>query len=649
MVFNDKFFFDIGFFFDKIREGQKTFMSEEILAIENKQNLLVQAPTGIGKTLASLCPAIYLSKKLDKKVLFLTSRQTQVNHIIKTIREISNKLDERIKYSVFIAKKDMCAFKKVKKSDFNDFCKEKKDKKECEYFLNTYDDTISHKRDEVLENSYDNFNSVEDFNNFVLEKKSFYVESLEKTKNLCFCPYEMMSLNSLISDIIICDYNYVFKKKFLEILLGKTNSRLEDFILIVDEAHNLIDRVRNLYIQTFDFETIKNFSIELNKFIQNKSFDKYILIFKNTLQKVFEKKRKEHTFEYEVFREEFFLELNDNFHTKDFDENFTQILEDLKTISKIVLQVRTKSYAKKIYDFLVFFDKLNSKSFVSILEIENENKINFNIKIQIKLLDPKIISSSILNGTHSSILMSATLSPINMYGDILGIENYKSLNLESPFSKENHLVLVDTKTTTKYSLRTKEMIFKIAKNVESILKSQDKNTIIFFPSYDFLNKVLENIKINSFEKKVLTESRKMTKEQKEFFLNEFNKKSFLKVCLFAVSNGNFSEGIDLKESSLEVVVVVGIPLAPPNLFIKNIIKYFDEKYRKGLEYGYTNPAMTKIIQAGGRCIRTENDRGIIILMDNRFLSQTYTKCFPSFWNLKQSFDLENEIKEFFKI
>ena len=89
-----------------------------------------------------------------------------------------------------------------------------KDKKECEYFLNTYDDTISHKRDEILEKSYDNFNSVEDFNNFVLEKKSFYVESLEKTKNLCFCPYEMMSLNSQNSDIIICDYNYVFKKSF---------------------------------------------------------------------------------------------------------------------------------------------------------------------------------------------------------------------------------------------------------------------------------------------------------------------------------------------------------------------------------------------------------------------------------------------------
>ena len=134
MVFDDKFFFDIGFFFDKIREGQKTFMREEILAIENKQNLLVQAPTGIGKTLASLCPAIYLSKKLDKKVLFLTSRQTQVNHIVKTIREISNKLDEKIKYSVFIAKKDMCAFKKVKKSDFNDFCKEKKIKKNVNIF-----------------------------------------------------------------------------------------------------------------------------------------------------------------------------------------------------------------------------------------------------------------------------------------------------------------------------------------------------------------------------------------------------------------------------------------------------------------------------------------------------------------------------------
>ena len=649
MKYDDNFFFDIGFYYDNIRDGQKKFMIEEIKAIENSKNLIVEAPTGIGKTLASLCPAIFLAKKLNKKILFLTSRQTQTFNVIKTIREISNKRDERIRYSVFVSKFDMCSHekvRKVKREDFNDFCKDKKDKRECSYFSNTYADELFKIRDEVLENTYENFNSVEEFKDFVSTKREVLFN--EKKTHCGFCPYEMMSLNLASSEVIVCDYNHIFKKKLLENLLAKTNSSISDFILIVDEAHNTPDRVRNLYTQTFDYGIIKSFSIEIKNFIEEKKFDNYVLVFKKTLDDLYKFREKEYQTQYEIKNSEFLDFLKSNLVNGNKDEAIENLLDDLKTISKIVLQIRTKSYAKKIYDFIKFLQNVNSNSFINILEITNKNEINFNIKLQIKLLDPKIVCKNVLNETHSTILMSATLSPVEMYREILGIENSVEISLESPFSKKNHMVLVDSSVTTKYTQRTKEMLLKISKNVEKVMRSQNKNMIFFFPSYDFLNKILENINLNLIERRILVERRNLPKKDKEFFLNEFKKSTFRNVVLFAVSSGNFSEGIDLKENFLEMVCVIGVPFAPPDIYIKNLIKYFDLLYGKGVEYGYMNPAMTKIIQASGRCIRSERDKGVIVLMDNRFLSQEYVKCFPSFWNLKQSFDLENEIKDFFE-
>jgi len=292
---------------------------------------------------------------------------------------------------------------------------------------------------------------------------------------------------------------------------------------------------------------------------------------------------------------------------------------------------------------LKIWKKLQGENFVKFLEIDGyASSSKFDLSLNIKLIDPSILTKSILENTHSTILMSATLNPLEMNKNILGIEKAEEVDLESPFEKKNHLVLIDKEISTKYSDRCDNLYKKIAEKIETIL-SFEKNTIIFFPSYKFLEDVISKININFISGKILKEVRHMSKENKEKFIDHFKKSSYNKVVLFGVLGGSFSEGLDLPNEFLEVVVVIGLPLAPIDIVIKSNIQYFENKFKNGEDYGYLNPAMTKMIQAAGRCIRSEKDKGVIILMDNRYLYPKYKKFIPNHFNLKTSLNLKNEL------
>ena len=248
--------------------------------------------------------------------------------------------------------------------------------------------------------------------------------------------------------------------------------------------------------------------------------------------------------------------------------------------------------------------------------------------------------------------MSGTLSPINMYKDILGIANCETLELDSPFSNKRQLTLVIDDVTTKYSARSFEMYERIANHVFDLLFSvHDKNAIIFFPSYDFMERVLSNINLISLERKVLKEQRYMTKEQKEEFVDNFKSKSGFEnksKVLFAITSGSFAEGLDLPNEALELVGIVGLPLGVPDIFTNAVIRHFDKKFAKGQMYGYIHPAMSKIVQAAGRCIRTETDKGVVVLIDTRFIWPLYAQTFPKHWKLKVVDNYKLEIANFFE-
>lgn len=631
----DEFFTKLNFPYSNVRAGQDEFIRRVYSTIENKKNLLVSAPTGLGKTVSALAPAIKLGKKLNKTVVCLTSRQTQANQVIKTIRDISDKSGEPVNYVAFIGKRSMCYHEERDlhpAQDFLDFCKKTREKGKCKYYSNVKDSENEEEIKHVLKESSDSFMSVENF--------------VSLSGSCGFCPYELAAKKAYQCDVVICDYNYLFASGMQEVFMGKIGCEIEDCIVIVDEAHNLPDRIRMSYSYNLSTELLDNALKELKDSLKTSEYDNYVKEIKNVLKDLLFEKMDEGKENYLILKEEFIEKYVSKFN----GFKLKSIIDELRDAEALVKETKIISFVGRVANFLERWSEFDSESFLRVLEkeIKKEKPI---VTLSLTCIDPGDMSGDILNRAYSSILMSGTLSPINMYKDILDVKNADTLELDSPFSKENQLTLVVDDVTSKYSARSLDMFKKIARNIEECLNGGfGKNALVFFPSYAFMDQVLTHLSITSLDRRVIKEQKFMTKEDKEKIVTEFKEsKGFNEKAkvLFGVTSGSFSEGLDLPEDSLEMVIVVGLPLAVPDMFTNSIIRHFDKKFSKGELYGYIYPAMSKIIQAAGRCIRTETDRGVVVLMDNRFLWPKYALSFPKNWHMRVVDNNKLEIENFF--
>lgn len=631
----EEFLTQINFPYSNVRKGQDEFIVRVNKAISQKKNIMVCAPTGLGKTVSALAPALYYAKQHNLTVICLTSRQTQANQVIRTIRDISQKSNQKIKYMAFIGKRNMCVHEDrdlYPASDFNEFCKKVRETGKCKYFKNSKDDENAEQIKGIIDESANSFMDVEGF---------------VKLAGSCkFCPYEIAGLKAHQADIIVCDYNYLFSAGIKEGLLGKIGRTMEECIVVVDEAHNLPDRIRNSYSYTLSNELLKNAIKELTDFIKTKDYDDYLFHIKSALEDLLMEKIDGEKQQYLIEKSEFIGILLQKFHNK---IKMDEIIDKLYTVEALVKEDRVISYIGRVGAFLERWCELDEESYLRVLEKETkDHKTNVSLKIQ--CIDPSEIAAEVLNHSYSSVLMSGTLAPIEMYRDILGVANCDLLELESPFEHDRQLTLVENEVTTKFTARSPTMYKLIASKVEEILNSaRDRNAIIFFPAYDLMEKIVQHINLTNLDRKILKEQRSMTKEDKEKYVDSFRDNGFTvkSKVLFAVTSGSFAEGLDLPKDFLEMVVVVGLPLAVPDIFTQAIIRHFDKKFKRGQMYGYIYPAMNKIIQAAGRCIRTENDKGVVVLMDSRFLWPLYAQSFPKHWKLKVPQEYKLEIGNFF--
>jgi DNA excision repair protein ERCC-2 len=266
--------------------------------------------------------------------------------------------------------------------------------------------------------------------------------------------------------------------------------------------------------------------------------------------------------------------------------------------------------------------------------------------LTLRCLDPSILTQDVFASMHANILMSGTLEPLNMYKDILGIPQGETLQLSSPFAKENRLTIIDTATTTQYRQRNPSMYTEISSRLTTLVNAIKGNVIVFFPSYAMRDSLYPKIKT---PKQIFLEKQGTTKTQKKQLLKDFTIHKNEGAVLLATSSGNFGEGIDLPGDHLQGVIIVGLPLQPPDLETEELIKYYDHKFNKGKLYGYIFPTFMRIIQNAGRLIRTEKDRGVIVFMDNRYTWPTYKQCFPADYDLiiGKTEDYEEKIKKFF--
>ncbi|MBI4983344.1 hypothetical protein HZC32_01760, partial [Candidatus Woesearchaeota archaeon] len=289
--------------------------------------------------------------------------------------------------------------------------------------------------------------------------------------------------------------------------------------------------------------------------------------------------------------------------------DYNQLIEELEFAADEVRGKQRKSYLGGIQNFLESW-KGPDEGFVRYIS-ERNSKFGPVTILTYACLDPSIITKEIFSHLYSGVVMSGTLKPTFMYKDVLAIDRAIEKEYSSPFPLENKLTIIIPETTTKYTLRNELMYRKIAEKCSELSSLIPGNVALFFPSYE----LRDNIgKLLSSSKKLFWEKSELSKEEKDLFLEQFKIEKDQGAALLGVAGANFAEGIDLPGDLLNGVIVVGLPLAKPNLFTRETINYLDKKFGKGWEYGYIYPAMNKCFQSAGRCIRSETDRGVIIYL-----------------------------------
>jgi DNA excision repair protein ERCC-2 len=610
-----------------VRPAQEEFMVKVLDAVTKAKDLIIHAPTGLGKTAAALAPALSYALEHKKTIFFLTSRHTQHDIALKTLEAIKLRHGKDILAVDIIGKKWMCSQPSVDRlpsQEFGEFCRALREDGKCNFFSKL-------KKGESL--------TVEGKLAVAALKEQSPVRNqviISTAQQYGLCPYYLSMELTKKAQVIIGDYFYVFHPKIREQFFAKSDNELEDVIIIVDEAHNLPQRIKDLASARLSNIVLKRAISEAEKKslheISN-GLRKMLDIFMKYQQVLHAKNEQE----MHVSREEWVAAL---LSLGSFDALVASLLETGDAIRE-ELQV---SYIGAVGSFLEVWQG-DDEGFTRILSVRKGMKEEV-VTLSYRCLDPSIVAAPIVQQAHATIMMSGTLTPTDMYKSLFGMPYAEELVFPSPFPAENKLNIIIPKTSTKFTTRTDEQYRAIAEILAKVAAAIPGNVAIFLPSYYLLQEVSKYFSVMT-EKTVFTEHQEMDTSQKQDFLDSFRRYKNTGAVLLAVMTGNFGEGIDLPGDELKGVVIVGLPLQKPDLESNALIAYYDRKFRRGWDYGYLFPAFNKSLQSAGRCIRSETDRGVIVFLDERYAWPNYKRCFPKDWDIKVSLLYEELIKDFF--
>ena len=600
--------------FKEVREKQEDLLEDTEKAVKEGKSIVAHAPTGIGKTAATLTPALEQAVEDDKKVFFLTPRHSQHQIALETVKEMERRHDVNIVSVDLIGKNHLCEADASTMGSGPDCPR--------------HDDTFTSDH-ELTDKARARMKK--------LEKQHL---TAEEVKERCseVCPYHLSMKMTEKADLVIGDYFHIFHPGVREVVMEKADFDLQDTILVVDEAHNLPDRTRSLFSYSLSIPTIDRAMTEAEKFGYYPEEGKLEQLKDNIRQLAMEElSRQEHE---ETIEKEDLVDIIDSFHS------FKEMIIDMDAVADEVEEEQEQSYCRQISEFLDNWEG-DDRGFVRAIK-RVRNSGNRHIQIRYSCLDPQLSTKKPLNNSHSSILMSATLQPQEMYVDLLGLsEDTYTREYSSPFPSKNELDLVIPTLTTKYEERDDSMVQKYAWYLSKSFESVPGNCGVFFPSYSFMQEVAEQLEQHT-SRTLFMERRDMNKSEKQEMLDDFASLGESgNGVLLGVAAGNFGEGIDFPGDAMKGVFIVGLPLQRPDLETKELIDFLDEKFGRGWDYGYSFPAMNRAVQAAGRCIRSEEDRGVIVYMDKRYNWSNYRKVIPDDKDLVETRAPWKEIGEFF--
>lgn len=585
------------------REGQREIVSGVYHTVSSKKTLFVQAPTGVGKTMSAIFPSVRAIGEGKGETLFYLTAKTITGTVaweaFHTLRENGLKF----KVTAITAKEKLCFL------DSPECTPEK-----CPYAKGHFD--------RVNDAVYELWTTEEVYSREVIRAHA------EKWQ---VCPFEMCLDLSVWVDGVICDYNYAFDPNVhLKRFFGENISG--DYIFLIDEAHNLVERGREMYSAEISRQTL----FTLRKKIR-KHFPK--------LARALDKASRQ------------MLELEEDLKAS---QNPYQVLSNpgvlpvtFLTISgelEEILEEKNleEELRKEILEFYFVV-----RDFLNVSELVDENYVVYtecfgenDFRLRLFCVNPAANLSEYLKKGRSAVFFSATLFPMLYYRELLTTEtDAYGIYVQSPFSAKNRRILIGSDVSSRYTRRNHTEYRKIAEYISRCVWQRQGNYMVFFPSYRLMEDVYqvyeEEFSVDWV--RCIRQNSDMTEREREEFLEEFQSREGTLVG-FCVLGGIFSEGVDLTGESLIGAIIVGTGLPQIGSEREILKEYYDRKKQSGFDYAYRYPGMNKVLQAAGRVIRTKEDRGVILLLDDRFLGRDYGEIFPREWKDRSSCRL-NTVEE----
>ena len=594
----------LKFPFDKYRKGQKELTKYSYAVAKNGGRLFVEAPTGIGKTMSTIFPFIKAIEFDDKAKIFYLTAKTSGKELAYNAIELLKLHDLHLNDIVITAKDKIC------------FCPGKEcNPEQCPFAKGYYNKIVSIIRYALL--NYSTFD---------------YQTIINLATDNSVCPFELELDLSLFCDVIICDYNYMFDP--ISYMKRYFDEDASSYLALVDEAHNLVDRSRSIYSASINYET----------FLEAKKSMRHVRQLK--IKRQFTKINNR------------FIDIIDNY------EDGYQPLLDLADDDLRVFQSFVDAYqdiSKDEHDSITselteFYLEVNR--FLKIYEFYNQRFLAYyyvdgnKTYIRLFCMDASGFLKAMLNRIKGAVLFSATLSPLPYYLDSLGGDSSTdpSLILPSPFPKKNFKLMVAPKVSIRYKDRDTSYR-EVANYIHHFIKNKVGNYFIYCPSYEYIDTLMHYLDFPD-DINVYRQEKDMTEREKEEFLTYFQTSPEKTTLGFLVVGGAFGEGIDLVSDRLIGAIIIGIGMPRINFESDQIMNYYKNEEKPGYEYAYLNPGMNKVMQAVGRVIRSENDRGAVLLIEERYMNRAYQDLFKNEWShyevVMSPEEVSKKLEKFFK-
>ncbi len=587
-----------------LRPYQKKAVEFILGALNRNHDAILQSPTGSGKTLVGLISSILYSNASGKRIIYLTRTNSQQKNIRKEITALKEAFGT--KAVIIQGRTNLCPmYMEIEKE--RDFTPES---------LSRMCSSLKRKKIEHLDGGCPYYNEQvrekENIDHILMDTPSPEDLFTDLTRK-GVCPYESLKYAMKDATLVVMPFAYFVSPEMASTVLYNMRASREDVVILVDEAHNLPDMARNVFSMDVTWNTVgicEKEAVEYGdpEMLPGTRVSDFMEILRMGMIDLSEGLNENFNEKRVNFRDLYdFMAIS----SKKSPDDIEYMISALGSFGESIEFIKEKagrvpmSHLKVLSGKLSFMQFSHEDRYIGIISREDGTE---SLKVEAFCLDPSIILEEFRQSR--SIQLSATIEPLWLYQNMTGFENVEYLDIGSVFPKENLLVLYDKELTTKYHEFGKDEVERYRKKLSDIFTRFPQRTLVLFPSFRMMELIVSGIKSVNF----LMEKRGMRAQEFQRLMKQFNKGEGV---LLGVMGGRISEGIDLPGKLLELLVIVGIPFPKPDIKQKTLSSYYTSLYGNGWQYAFLYPATVKVRQAIGRLIRSETDRGAVVILDNR--------------------------------